>query len=142
MNSYKFGLIFLLAIFLVGCAPSRAARMYYWGDYSRTLYGSKKNPSDEAILKHKQVLENIVEESNKNNLRIPPGVYAELGYIYFRQNNNQLAIQYFRQEKAIYPEAALFMDRLENAANLKDKPKAPAENTAQKPQDILEKAVK
>ena len=139
MNSFKFGLIFLLAIFLVGCFPPK---MYYWGDYSDSLYRSKKNPSDESVLKHHQSLENIVEESKKNNLRVPPGVYAELGYLYFRQNKNQLAIQNFKLEKETYPEAAFFMDRLENAAKLRDKPMVPAEKPLQAPQDKLEKTGK
>lgn len=139
MNSYKFGLFFLLAIFLVGCA---APKMYYWGDYSDSLYRSKKYPSDESVLKHQQSLENIVEESKKNNLRVPPGVYAELGYLYFRQNKNQLAIQYFNLEKETYPEAVHFMERLETAAKLRDKPTVPAEKPLQLPQDKLEKTGK
>lgn len=139
MKSFKFGLIILLTIFLLGCA---APKMYYWGDYSDSLYRSKKDPSDESVLKHQQSLENIVEESKKNNLRIPPGVYAELGYIYFRQNKNQLAIQYFKLEKETYPEAAHFMDRLENAAKLREKSKVSTEKPIEVPQGKLEKTGK
>ena len=97
--------------------------MYYWGDYSDTLYQSKKHPSDKSILSHQQALEKILEESGKNNLRVPPGVYAELGYIFFRQNKKDLAIYNYKMEKALYPESAVLMDRLENAAKLADKPK-------------------
>ena len=117
MNYLRLGLTIFLAMFLAGCiAPSQ----YYWGDYSHTLYNSKKNPSDESILKHQQALENIVEESKTRNLVVPPGVYAELGYIYLRQNKNQMAIQYFKMEKEIYPESAVLMQRLENVALTKD----------------------
>jgi hypothetical protein len=68
-------------------------------------------------------LENIIQESQKNNLRVPPGVYAELGYVYFRQNKKALAIQNFNMERRLYPESALLMDRLVNASELADKPK-------------------
>jgi len=120
MNHLKLAALVVLAVVLVGCAPQR---MYYWGDYSDTLYQSKKHPSDQSTLNHQQALEKILEESRKNNLRVPPGVYAELGYIYFRQNKKDLAIHNFKMEKALYPESALLMNRLENAAKLADKPK-------------------
>jgi hypothetical protein len=121
MNHIKFGCIVIIVIFLSGCAPQR---MYYWGNYSNTLYQSKKNPSDQSNLAHLQAMEKIIEESRANNLRIPPGVYAELGYIYFRQNKKDLAIQNFKMEKQLYPESTLLMDRLENAVKLADKPKS------------------
>jgi len=126
MNHIKLGCIVVLAILLSGCAGQR---MYYWGDYSETLYQSKKNPSDQSMLNHQQSLEKILEESRKNNLRVPPGVYAELGYIYFRQNKKDLAIQNFKMEKALYPESALLMDRLEKAAKIADKPKPPEDSS-------------
>jgi len=102
-------LIFLVAVVTCSCA---APKMYHWGDYSNSLYNSKKNPSDENLLKHKQVLEEIVEQSNEKSLRVPPGVYAELGYIYFRQNNGKEAERYFELEKQLYPESTVFMQRL------------------------------
>ena len=120
MNHLKLALIVLSAIFLLGCAAPQ--KMYYWGDYSNTLYQSKKHPSEQTSLGHQQALENISAESGKNNLPIPPGVYAELGYIYFRQNKKDLAIQNFKMEKQLYPEATILMDRLEKAAMLADKP--------------------
>ncbi|MCK9363483.1 MAG: DUF4810 domain-containing protein [Syntrophales bacterium] len=126
MNHLKLAFIVLSAIFLLGCATPQ--KMYYWGDYSNTLYQSKKHPSEQTSLGHQQALENIIAESGKNNLRIPPGVHAELGYIYFRQNKKDLAIQNFNMEKQLYPESAILMDRLENAVKLADKAKpAPSE---------------
>jgi hypothetical protein len=125
MNRFSLGFTLVVALFLSGCA---APSMYYWGDYSTTLYHLKKTPSDESLLKHQQTLENIIEESKTKNLRVPPGVYAELGYIYLRQNKNELAIQYFRMEKELYPESAILMQRLENSALKKDK--KPEEKTA------------
>jgi hypothetical protein len=126
MNHLKFGCVALLAILLSGCAPQR---MYDWGDYSSTLYQSKKHPSSEADRNHLQSLEKIIEESKKTNLRIPPGVYAELGYIYFRQNKKDLAISNFKMEKELYPESTLLMDRLESSARLADKPRPSESNT-------------
>ena len=123
MKNKSFYILFLILIsfIMTGCATTE--RMYYWGDYSNTLYTCRKDVNDENLLKHQQTLENIIEESNKRNLRVPPGVYAELGYIYFRQNNNNVAIKYFDLEARTYPESQVFMKRLTQAATAKTTPK-------------------
>jgi hypothetical protein len=100
-----------------GCVPRPS--MYYWGDYSETLYRAKKTPGDDTLLAHRQSLENIVEQSKTLNLRVPPGVYAELGYIYFRQNNDGLASRYFQMEENLYPESKILMTRLKQAVALR-----------------------
>ena len=105
-----------------GCA---APKMYYWGEYSNSLYSCRKQATEANLIKHKQILENIIEESNKRDLRVPPGVYAELGYIYFRQNKNDEALKYFQLEERTYPESKVFIQRLSQAAKAKgDIPKS------------------
>jgi len=47
---------------------------------------------------------------------VVPGVYAELGYIYFRQNATDAAVKYFLLEEQTYPESRIFMERLVQAA--------------------------
>ena len=64
-------IVFLFIVSSIGCVPKQ---MYYWGKYSDTLYAYKKNSNDETLLKHMQELNKIVEESNKRNKRVPPGV--------------------------------------------------------------------
>ena len=93
-----------------GCAQNKP--LYYYGDYSETLYACKKSPSAESLAEHQQILEEIINESQKRNLRVPPGVYAELGYLYGAQNNTDKAIELFQMEKLTYPESAILMDRL------------------------------
>jgi hypothetical protein len=95
-----------------GCAPTGSQPMYYWGDYSESLYQTKKHPGPETQAEHIAVLEKIIETSKEKNCRMPPGVYAELGYIYAMQNADKKAIELFTLEKQTYPEATLFMDRL------------------------------
>jgi hypothetical protein len=110
-------LLLLLIVFsMISCAPQR---MYYWGDYSNTLYAVRKDANDETLLTHQKALEQIIEESNKRNLRVPPGVYAELGYIYFKQNKNDVAVKYFDLEAKTYPESQVLMTRLTQAAKAK-----------------------
>lgn len=93
---------------MFGCAPS----MYYWGDYSASLYSYKKNPTDNTLARYKKCLEDIIVTSPKDNLRVPPGIYCEYGYLMAKAGNNTEAVKYFDLEKSTYPESAYFMDKL------------------------------
>jgi hypothetical protein len=72
------------------------------------------------LLKHKQELEKIITESEKIKRAVPPGIYAELGYINLKANNTNEAVRLFQKESEIYPESKYFMDRLIKKATLKD----------------------
>jgi len=104
------GLSMLLFI-SIGCAPQQQS-MYYWGDYSGSLYKVHKDPNETNVGEHQALLENIIKESESRNLRVPPGVYAELGYIYSLKKNTNEALNFFNKEKQIYPESTIFMENL------------------------------
>lgn len=109
-------LLTLCMPFFTNCATKK---MYYFGDYSTTLYHLEKDQNEESLLKHKQILETIVAESTERNLPVPPGIYAELGYINLKANNSKEAIALFQTEAKHYPESKLFMDRLIQSAELR-----------------------
>ena len=99
-----------------GCA---APSMYYWDKYSSSLYAYKKNPTDSTLAKYKKSLINIIEESPKKNLRVPPGVYCEYGYLLAKEGNSIEAVKYFDLEKSTYPEAAYFIDKMKSQSSTK-----------------------
>jgi hypothetical protein len=101
----------VLAALCAGCVQ-QTKPMYHWCDYSDSLYNCKKNDGPETQAQHQAVLERIITESKERNMRVPPGVCAELGYAYAAQNRNREAVGLFQQEKQTYPESALLMDRL------------------------------
>jgi hypothetical protein len=113
--------LFLFSIFFVGCAPKQ---MYYFGNYSQTLYASEKFQNEESFVNHKQELERIISESEVKNLPVPPGIYAELGYINLKMNNSKEAIRLFQIETQLYPESKHLMDRLIQSAKAKESPDA------------------
>lgn len=121
MSKLYFGIFFTVLCCLVsnGCAPKR---MYYFGNYSKTLYSCEKNQNDESLVNHKQELETIITESELKNLPVPPGIYAELGYINLKSNNSKEAIRLFQAESQLYPESKHLMDRLTQSATSKNDP--------------------
>ena len=103
-------LLFLLIVVLTGCATQKP--LYYWGNYSSSLYKYKKAPTEENMKAHQAVLLNIIDQSNKLNLRVPPGVCCEYGYLLFKEGKQVEAMQYFDLEEKTYPESKPFLDRL------------------------------
>jgi hypothetical protein len=114
----------LLILLLVGCATQEP--LYYWGNYSQSLYKYKKTPQEETLQAHKTVLLNIIEESGKKNKKIPPGICCEYGYILLKEGNTQQALYYFEMEEKNYPESSVFIERLKtfttrNSTNKEEK---------------------
>lgn len=105
MKSTAFFLLFLASL-IGGCAT--APITYHYGDYSKTLYHTKKDNTPESILKHKQELEDIIKVSNKKGIRVPPGIYCEYAYMLAKQGNAD-ANKYFALEITTYPESAKFV---------------------------------
>lgn len=109
--------VFVLTIFISGCATTEKP-MYDYGAYSESFYGMKKDAGIETAGEWKVALENIITESNQEVLRVPPGVYANLGYIHLKANNTEKAISYFEKEQETYPESEIFMRNLIKKSNL------------------------
>jgi len=100
-----FALIFALCF--SGCASS--SRLYYWGNYEEQVYSYLNGESRETQLR---VLERDREKIETGGKAAPPGFYAHLGLLYAETGNSAMAVNCFRTEKNLFPEAAAFMDLL------------------------------
>jgi hypothetical protein len=89
---------------LAGCAPTG---LYNWGGYEKDLYFYYKDPQN--IDEYTEELAKLVEDDTKAD-RVPPGMYAEYGYILYEQGETEKAREYFVKEKEKWPESAAFMD--------------------------------
>ncbi len=100
----------IVACSVWGCKSTNS--MYDYGEYSESYYAMVKEPTDESNAEWKTALEKIIQQSQKQALRVPPGVYANLGYIHLKNGNPEKAVEFFEKEKNLYPEAKIFMDSL------------------------------
>jgi hypothetical protein len=107
-------LCFLFLLFsLIGCG---AHTRYNWSNYDTKLYKHYKNPTEreEFVQSLKEILDNADPEG-----KVPPGIYAEYGFVMYEQGNNQQAVLYFQKEADKWPESRAFMTKLiANANNL------------------------
>lgn len=111
----------LLGLFLLtGCT---SPYLYEWGKYDQWLYENYKNPkSDEELYVDLTALITRYE-SRKNPAVKPlaPGLYAEYGFLLMRRGENDLAIEYYNKEKALWPESVVFMDSMIQVAQIAEK---------------------
>lgn len=128
-----------LLFFSFGCATQKP--MYYWGDYSGSLYKVHKDPNEKNLAEHQVQLETIIKQSEEKNLRVPPGVFGELGYIYALKNNSKEAIYLFEMEKQTYPESTIFMDNMiqqvEKREKIEDNAQTPIEEMKAADEEVI-----
>ncbi len=118
-------LLLAAAVLSAACAPSK---MYSWGNYDTSLYGYYRDP--EARQRFEETLEEIIREGEARGNAVPPGVYAEYGYLRFEEGKPEEAILFFRKESERWPESRVLMDKLiRNAAR-----RSPGDATAEPPQ--------
>ena len=96
----------LLLALLAGCTTPPVS--YYYGNYSRTLYRSKKDNTPESLVKHSQSLENIIQTSETKGIKVPPGIYCEYAYLLAKDGKPE-ADRYFSLEVKTYPESERFV---------------------------------
>ena len=98
-----------LAVLLTGC---RSRSIYYWGHYENIVYISYTKPDKVTPELQAGIMEEDMHKAASANKPLPPGFHAHLGNLYYQMGKSDLAVQEFDKEKAQFPEATLFMDRL------------------------------
>jgi hypothetical protein len=103
-----------LAVLVSGCVAK--TQMYDWGNYDPSLYAYYKDPGKVTDLA--ESLASIISTADASKAPVPPGIYAEYGYIQLEQGKNQQAIELFKREEARWPESKVFMDRMISVASI------------------------
>lgn len=104
LRSIIFCLIFGLT--LSGCAPKN---LFYWGNYEDSLYERYINNDTKQTEIY---LRELIDNAAKENMRVPPGIFADYGFILYQRGDKKSAIDYFKKEKQLYPESQILMNKL------------------------------
>jgi hypothetical protein len=104
----------LILMAAAGCATQH--QRYDWGSYDPSLYGYYKNATKVGELIAS--LAAVIDAANANHAAVPPGIYAEYGYLQLQQGKNLAAVNLFEQEESHWPESKVFMDRMIKVASM------------------------
>lgn len=100
------------AILITGCVQ-QPKPLYNYGNYSDSYYSYKKNVSPESTLALEMSIKQVIDKANESESgRVPPGMYANLGYLQLKAGKTSEAIENFTKEKITYPESSFFMDKM------------------------------
>ena len=86
--------------------------MYRWGIYDDILYLAYVKPEKADLETRIVQLSEDVQRTEDEGKRVPPGVYAHLGYLYVLQGNTAAAADAFATERQRFPESSTFVDGL------------------------------
>ncbi len=124
------GLVMLSA--LSGCAPHG---LFYWGDYESSLYDRYVDNNSQHTDAY---LRNTITEAEQRQQRVPPGVFADYGFLLYTRGDKAGAIAYFQKERSLYPESTALMNTLIEKIQQKEKPAEPKSETTATP--VLQEA--
>ena len=112
MRKLNYCLICITFLMLTACAPTR----YAWHGYDQNLYNHYKNPAD-----HEEFAEKIKEviEDGEADGKVPPGLYAEYGFVLYEKGDFPDAIIFFNKEQTKWPESKVLMAKMISNAQKK-----------------------
>jgi len=58
----------------------------------------------------------IMKNSENKNLRVPPGVYCEYGFLLLKEGKTDEALSYFNLEEKTYPESGILIRNIKSIA--------------------------
>lgn len=96
-----------LGLLAAGCASGPGFR---WDVYEESVYRACATRDDDPA-EQARLLAAELERAAGEGFAAPPGVRAHLGWLHLRTGNEAEARRWFLEEKAAYPESAVFMER-------------------------------
>jgi hypothetical protein len=98
----------MLCAGLAGCARAPTPKtLYGWGDYQTQVYSYLNGDPRAAQI---AVLVGDLKKITAGGKTPPPGYHAQLGLLYVDAGSQVEAIREFREEEALFPESATYMD--------------------------------
>ena len=109
-------MVAITSLMLTGCVVNNPP-IYHWGQYENLIYSMYLEPGSADPTMQIATLTTDIQRAAATGKNVAPGVYAHLGFMYALMGNVELSMQAFENEKALFPESAIFIDGMMNRAN-------------------------
>ncbi|WP_321332750.1 DUF4810 domain-containing protein [uncultured Bacteroides sp.] len=108
----KYLMLLIVAAGFASCTTTGS--LYNWNDYVDASYKYYKKQTPEATEHLMKTYEAMINKPNGSRRVIAPGICGEYGYFLLQNGKKEQGIAMLQKEKELYPESAVFMDRLIN----------------------------
>jgi hypothetical protein len=99
----------LLITLFTSCAVKP---LYSWGKYEAASYTYLKNSDEKSTQQLIVAYEKIIKKQNGSRGVVPPGVYADYGFVLLQANKMSEGRAMLEKEISLYPESKNFIDRI------------------------------
>lgn len=110
MKNYIY-LLFILVTLLGACATAPPT-LYSWGNYEASSYNYLKNADPESLQALVNTYENIIDTQKGSRGTVPPGIYADFGFLMIQNGDSDRGMEYLNKEIELYPESKIFIERI------------------------------
>ena len=109
-NEIRILVIILGLPLMVSCVPQKT--LYNWGKYQEAGYQYIKKNTDQDLEKLLQAYQYVIDNQKTGRMTVPPGIYADYGFFLVKQGKVEEGLKLMKMEVALYPESAVFMNRI------------------------------
>jgi hypothetical protein len=86
--------------------------LYTWDKYETRSYNYLKNSDEESTQELIETYQKIINKQKGSRGVVPPGIYADYGYVLLQLNKTEEGKALLLKEVALYPESKVFIDRI------------------------------
>lgn len=105
-------LLMVLGTFALTSCMTTTKSLYSWYDYEDASYEYNKRQTDELQVKLLEQYKKITEKQRGTRGVVPPGLYAEYGYLLYKTGKKDQGLTFMKQEIAAYPESEKYISRI------------------------------
>ena len=105
-------LIASIVTLAMGSCATAPRTLYAWHDYADMTYEYSKKPTDELKNKVLEEYQLMIDKQNGTRGVVPPGMFAEYGYMLYRLGKTEEGLKYMKQESDLYPESEKYISRI------------------------------
>lgn len=102
--------IYLFAFAVTSCTTQKS--LYSWYNYEKTTYTYGKEATPEIYNAMMEEYAKIGKDQKGKRGIVPPGFYAEYGYLLYKEGKKDGGLKYLNKEIETYPESKTYVSRI------------------------------
>ncbi len=103
--------LLLVPVAFASCATSSSS-LYSWYNYEKAVYQYVKKGTPETQEKLLGEYKRIIARQQALRRVVPPGMYAEYGFLLCRTGRKADGISFLKEEIRLYPESEKYISRI------------------------------
>lgn len=101
-----------IGIVLTASSCGSSSNLYSWYNYEDATYQYSKKTTDELQVKVLEQYKKITDKQKGLRGVVPPGMYAEYGYLLYKTGKKAEGLAFLKKEKELYPESDMYISRI------------------------------